>query len=203
MTTKLMKGLNYLVMFVLLNILWLIGIVIGLFFGGLLPSTYALIAMYRDTELFDGFTSYRQISKRFFVLWWKGFKHFKFSVLLFPVAIFIVYLDILLVQQDQLMKAMFLWPLIALMCYLGLSMVQFAYTETVSGDSIKAKLKAALVAPLLMPLESLLSMLVFGSFFVLCLRFNWLFFVFAAALLFVICKMLQNGYEKKGLVMHD
>lgn len=203
MTTKMMKGLNYLVMFVLLNLLWAVGIVCGLFFGGLVPSTYALIKLCQDRELFDGYAAYWQVVKRFCSEWLTGLKAFRLSVLLFPAALLVTYLDILVVQQNSLMKALFLWPALLLLCYLLLAMVQFCYVQTVSDDSLKAKLLAALTAPLLLPVESLLSLLVFGSFFILCLRFNWLFFVLAVAVLFVTCKLLENGYRKKGLVVHE
>lgn len=203
MTIKLMKGINCLVLFALLNCLWLVGIIIGLFFGGLVPATYALICLYKENELFEIGISYQQIIKRFFRLWLAGIKKFHFTILLLSGSIFLVYWDILVVQQNQMMKALFLWPLFLMLSYIVLAVIQLSYAGVISNAGLKAKIKLALTAPLLLPLESILSMVVFGSFFILGLRFNGFFLIFGAVVIFIIFKMLQHGYEKKGLVIHE
>lgn len=203
MTNKLMLGLNYLVMFLLLNFLWLTGIIVGLFFFGLIPATYALITLYLDPDLFGFYLPYRKIIIRFAKLWLQELKRLHLKVVVFPISFVLGYVDIFVVLQNQLMKAVFLWPITIVLCYIVLVMIQLLYIESTSKVNLIPKLKLSLSAPFLMPIESLLCMLTIGSFSILGLHFNGLFLIFGSTILFIMLKILQKGYLKKGLVIRE
>lgn len=201
MTTKLMKGLNVTVILILVNGMWLIGTAVGLFIAGLTPSTVAAVKILRNPQLFDDYSSYFELLKQFIREYINAFRVYNWRVIIPSTIALLLYFDLLIIQGNELLRAMIQWPLLILASYFFLSFINLIMAVDISQESWIKKLKFALAAPILLPLQSICSLLMIVAFFVLVLAYHWLFFVAISTLLYTMIRLLSSGYEQKGLLV--
>ncbi|WP_265458879.1 DUF624 domain-containing protein [Enterococcus sp. HY326] len=201
MTTKLMKGLNVIVILILVNVMWLIGTAVGLFIAGLTPSMVAAVKILRNPQLFADYSSYFELLKQFIREYINAFRVYNWRILIPSTIALLLYFDLLIIQGNELLRAMLQWPLLILASYLFLSFINLIMAVDISQESWIKKIKFALVAPILLPLQSICSLLMIVAFFVLVLAYNWLFFVAISVLLYTMIRLLSSGYEQKGLLV--
>lgn len=195
-----MKWLNVLVLLIELNILWLVGLMIGLFVIGFVPSTAAVIKLYEKADLFTGYYAYSSVLKLFFQYYVQTLKRFKWRVLLFPITIAAIYLELIMIQQNQIIRAVFQWPLLLLLAYVFIVLLNIILIEGRSQADWRKKTVFALTSPIVLLSESFICVLLILSFMIISLAYHWFFFVAISLFLYCAFRCIDNGYQKKGLL---
>lgn len=199
MTAKMMKGINICVIFFLTNCLWVLGIIAGLFFIGLIPSTNGILAIFEDKDLFEHM-SYTQMFKVYLNRYKETLLDYKWRIILSPVLIGILYLDLLVIQANEMIQAIFYWPIILVMGYLVLISLGFLVQGDKTLESFVNRLKAAVTLPFLMPGVAILTFLLFGSFLVISIRYFWFAMVSGSLFIYFVQNMLKKAYIQKKLM---
>lgn len=201
MTQKLMKAINVVVILFLINILWFFGTIIGGLFLGFVPSTAALIHLLLLPELFQDTYSYKEIVLIFIKRYWQILKEYTWRVVVVPFSIIILYFDVLIIQQNSLMKALFQWPLILFMGYMCLTIINyFILDDSFPLERNRSKLKFSMAVVFLLPLQSLTSAVLFLCFFVIGLAYSWFLFFAIPLFVYVITHLFLSALKKKRLV---
>lgn len=195
-----MNWLNACVLLIELNLLWLIGNIVGFFVVGFLPSTLAVMKILNKKDLFIGYYSYSDIFKQFWLNYLSTIRVFKWRILVCPIILAILYVELLMIQQSDLMRALFQWPILLLMSYVILVMLNLILAVGASKEGWRKKALFALASPLLLPKESIVSLLMILSFSILSLAYHWVFFVAISLFLYSASKCILAGYDKKGLL---
>lgn len=195
-----MNWLNACVLLIELNLLWLIGNIVGFFVVGFLPSTLAVMKILNKKDLFIGYYSYSDIFKQFWLNYLSTIRVFKWRILVCPIILAILYVELLMIQQSDLMRALFQWPILLLMSYVILVMLNLILAVGASKEGWRKKALFALASPLLLPKESIVSLLMILSFSILSLAYHWVFFVAISFFLYSASKCILAGYDKKGLL---
>jgi uncharacterized membrane protein YesL len=201
MTQKMMDGVNVIVILFLMNILWLIGVVFGLIILGLVPSTAALIHVMQLPKLFSEGYSYKQLTVIFLKEYQRVIKMYHWRVLISPILLLIFYYDVLIIQSNSLMKALFQWPIILMMGYIVLIIINYFVLENnYKKESISKKIKFSLVVPLIFPIQSFCCFLLFVSFFVISMMHSWFSFLSIPTFFYVVSHLFIITFKKKGMV---
>jgi uncharacterized membrane protein YesL len=200
MFEKAMKWLNVLVLLIELNILWLLGLILGLFFIGLVPSTSAMVRLFEKSDLFTGYYSYVGVFKLYCHYYVETIKTYKWRVLLFPIVVSTIYLELLFIQKDQMMRAVFQWPLLILLAYVLLVLINSILIDDRSTEIWWKKAVFALMSPLVLIGESIICILLILTFAIISLAYHWFFFIAISLFVYTTYRCLYNGYQKKGLL---
>lgn len=201
MTQKMMDGVNVLVILFLMTILWLIGVVSGLVILGLVPSTAALIHLLQLPTLFSEGYSYKQLTVIFLKEYQRVIKTYHWRVLISPILLLIFYFDVLIIQSNSLMKALFQWPIILIMGYIVLiTVTYFVLENNYKKESISKKIKFSLAVPLIFPIQSFCCFLLFASFFVISMMYSWFLFLSIPIFFYVVSHLFIITFKKKGMV---
>ena len=199
MTTKIMKGINIIVVFLLSAILWILGTIVGVFFLGLYPSTYALLYIFNKDDLFES-VSYVEI----FVSFWKAYKKLlkkmKWRVLVTPTIFIILTFDFLIVRQSELIRSIFQWPLIFLFVYFLLVSLSYLVQEDKTKEKYKNKLKFSMVVPFVLPLEITIISVFLLSLIAITIKFSWFAIFGISIFLYVVNRLLTSSFAKKELI---
>ena len=200
MFIKAMHWINVVILFIELNILWLLGFIAGFFFAGLVPSTRAVLKLLNKQDLFTGYYSYSEIFQKYWQEYIRSIKIFQWRVIVFPILFSLFYVELVFIQQSSIMRAYFQWPILIMMSYLLLVLLNLILATEMSGDSWLKKIAFSLVSPIVLPGRSLMCVVMILSFAVLSLAYHWFFFVASPLFLYVASKCLISGYQKKGLL---
>lgn len=199
MTEKLMKGINIFVVLTITNFLWLIGLALGLFIFGMVPSTRGVLTIFEKDDLFDDY-SYKQLIFDYFREYKKSILNYKWKVVTVPFLLLILYIELLFVQFSELAQAVFQIPLIVMMAILIFIALAFLVQEDQIYATTGERLRLAITLPFLTPVTVLLSIILFISFSVLSLRFLWFGLICISSFIFCMQRLLKNVYVKKGLI---
>lgn len=201
MTQKMMDGINIIVILFLMNILWFIGVLVGLVLGGLVSSTAALIHVMQLPKLFSEGYSYKQLVTTFLKEYVRILKKYRLRVLIPPMILWVLYVDILIVQQNNLMKALFQWPIILFMGYIILIMINYLILENGHKEErfIK-KIKFSAAIPLIFPLQAAFCFLLFSSFIIISFMYSWFAFISMPVFLYTVSHLFVLTYKRKGMV---
>lgn len=200
MFLKAMNWLNAFVLLIELNILWLLGILAGFFVVGFVPSTVAVLTILNKEDLFTGYYSYIEVLTLFWKNYVSAIRLYKWRVFIFPLVLGILYLELLIVQQSDLMRAFFQWPLLFLFSYVILVLINLSLVTRLSKDKWRRKAVFSLTIPFLLPKESFLCLLMVLTFSIVSMAYHWFFFVAISIFLYSASKCLLSGYSKKGLL---
>ncbi|KAF1296226.1 hypothetical protein BAU15_10600 [Enterococcus sp. JM4C] len=201
MTQKLMKVINLIVILFLLNSFWFIGTLIGVGVVGLIPSTAALIHVLHLPHLFDEEYSYKEITVFFIKQYGQTLKKYTWQVLVVPIFVSTLYFDLVIIQQDSLMKALFQWPLIILISVICLAVINyFLLDDLFPKEKRMSKLKISFASLLVSPLQVVISFILFICFFVISLAYSWFIFFAIPSFIYVTSHLFLSAFKKKGLV---
>lgn len=200
MTQKLMKWLHIFVVLVLLNLLWLTGTILGIFFLGLVPSTQSIVSLIIHETIFDPYTSYLSIIKKFSSYYWNNLKRYHIKSIIVPVGLVVIYIDFQIVQLNAYLRSLIQYPLLIFSACSLIVFLNWLIARAYSKDSTMRVGKFALLTPFILPVQTLLSLLLGGAFIIFSLKWSW-FQVFGfTTLIVVITKMFNETLLKKGLI---
>lgn len=193
-----MEWLHIAVLFILLNILWIFGCIIGLGIFGLIPSTVATMDVIKDRMYFKTDYSYFEITKQFFKSFSLAFKHHKL-ILVVPTVLLIVFiLEWFLIRGVDILRAGFMIPTTLIIFYLLIMILNSSYLMTVEKKIDLSYFKFIVLSPLVFLKSSLIIVLSLITFFILSISYPLISLFSIVLFIFTIHRVLKIDYAKKG-----
>lgn len=146
---KFMKWMHYVVILILLNFAWLLGVFFGVIILGVVPSTAALMTIYRQKKLFDLATSYREIMIIFVETYYRVLKE---NIAFIGISTFFFILAMVewfLVRNVEILRAALQIPLTILLCYLVIVLCNSSYLMASEGKLSGSQFKFLVLSPLI------------------------------------------------------
>lgn len=200
MPEKAMSIIEKGVSFIYLNLLWFIGVMLGLVIGGFLPSSLTTQMMMEDEEFYSRYQSFVTITKKFFRLYISNFKmYWKLSILYSVVfAVLIVNLNVVFSVQEL---SFLIYITVIYSVYV---LVHFLYLLPIlplASGKLSGKLKLALLAPLLHLKITGLNILLFFTVSVMLMFYPiGLVLIYPVGLLELSRRLNIYGLQEKQLI---
>lgn len=200
-SNKVMIVLDKIISIIYLNVLWIIGTILGLGVGGIFPATYALYYLLQDEELFNDFPSFRKLAQTFFCAYKRKFLAINGIGVIYAVILYMLWIDFQLVKGMPVGTAFFYYPLMFFITYI-LATILYIFPVTVYAvGTFKQKAKAVLLLPLLLPLQTVFSLTFFLVLSMIAYRFSIFLPLFFISTYFVcIDRFIKRELTKKGII---
>ncbi|MDE1549580.1 DUF624 domain-containing protein [Jeotgalibaca caeni] len=197
-----MRWLEIVMYCMILNGIWLLGVVIGFGVLGLFPASYALLRIFYDEEFFESQNSIFPIIKKFSSYYFKGFLKANGIGLFYYSLAGVWYIDWYILQQQPILQAFLTVPTILMGLYLLETLIFLTPIVSIENGSWKEKIKLLIMVPFLLPKATLLHLLIFIILFILTQVFPAGFFLFfTAAGAFLVHKVSSLELYKKQIIM--
>ncbi|MGT2755712.1 DUF624 domain-containing protein [Streptococcus ovuberis] len=193
-----MEWLHIAVLFILLNILWVFGCIIGLGIFGLIPSTVATMDVIKDRMYFKTDYSYFEIMKHFFKCFSRVFKHHKLVSFVPSVLLIVFMLEWFLIRGVAILRAGFIIPITLIIFYLIIMILNSSYLMTVEKNIDLSYAKFIVLSPLVFLKSSLVIVISLITFFILSISYPLLNLFSVALFIFTVHRVLKMDYAKKG-----
>jgi len=200
-SNKIMVYLDKAVNIIYLNLLWVVGVLLGLGFFGVFPATYALFHLQKDEAYKADYPSYRQIAKSFFSAYKKGFLKMNGLALIYGAVMYVLWIDMQLVKQMAIGMAVLYYPLLFIMIYVLAAIVYTFPVSIHTEGTFKQKAKLVLALPLLMPIQSIFSLMFFLVLLAAAYKFS-IILPLCFVSIYVICieRFISGELVKKGAI---
>lgn len=203
-SNKIMIYLDKAVNIIFLNLLWLAGVVLGLGFFGVFPATYALFHLQKEEAYKADYPSYLQIAKSFFTAYKKGFMKMNGLALIYGAFLYVLWIDMQLVKQMTIGLAVLYYPLLFIMIYVLAAIVYTFPVAIHTEGTFKQKAKLVLALPLLMPVQSIFSLLFFLVLLAAAYKFS-IILPLCFVSIYIICieRFISGELMKKGAIKEE
>ncbi|MCM3218108.1 YesL family protein [Niallia taxi] len=203
-SNKIMIYLDKAVNIIFLNLLWLAGVVLGLGFFGVFPATYALFHLQKEEAYKADYPSYLQIAKSFFTAYKKGFMKMNGLALIYGAILYVLWIDMQLVKQMTIGLAVLYYPLLFIMIYVLAAIVYTFPVAIHTEGTFKQKAKLVLALPLLMPVQSIFSLLFFLVLLAAAYKFS-IILPLCFVSIYIICieRFISGELMKKGAIKEE
>ncbi|MGG0740688.1 YesL family protein [Niallia taxi] len=203
-SNKIMIYLDKAVNIIFLNLLWLAGVVLGLGFFGVFPATYALFHLQKEEAYKADYPSYLQIAKSFFIAYKKGFMKMNGLALIYGAILYVLWIDMQLVKQMTIGLAVLYYPLLFIMIYVLAAIVYTFPVAIHTEGTFKQKAKLVLALPLLMPVQSIFSLLFFLVLLAAAYKFS-IILPLCFVSIYIICieRFISGELMKKGAIKEE
>lgn len=198
-----MNWLNVIVVLFLTNFLWIIGVLIGLIFLGIFPSTFSLIETLSSIQNKNYDISYMEVTKTFVKAYLRQIRTRKLINMFFLIFTLFFILDFSFISINPFASAIFKIPLTIFLVVFLFGVINFGIVDYKSNNSLRDKLKFSLLMPWTFPLQSLISLLLIITFLLISFRFSWFSFVSISLFMYTNCRILSENYIKKGLLKYN
>ncbi|CAI9386914.1 hypothetical protein BACSP_01804 [Bacillus sp. T2.9-1] len=200
-SNKVMIVLDKIISIIYLNVLWIIGTILGLGVAGIFPATYALYYLLQDEELFNDFPSFRKLAQTFFCAYKRKFLVINGIGVIYAVILYMLWIDFQLVKGMPVGTAFFYYPLMFFITYI-LATILYIFPVTVyTVGTFKQKANAVLLLPLLLPLQTVFSLTFFLVLSMIAYRFSIFLPLFFISTYFVcIDCFIKRELTKKGII---
>lgn len=199
---KAMRWLEIIMYFVILNLLWLLGVALGLGVLGFFPASFALFNIFYDEELFETQNRILPLVKRYVTYYLKFFIKANCVGAVYTILLVIFYFNFTVIKQLALLQALFLIPTILLLIYVFETAIFFSPIMIASEGDFRSKIKLIITSPLLLSKFSIMhvGIAITSSTIVYLLPIS-LILLLVSVTVFVMNKMtLQALYGKKVLI---
>lgn len=199
---KAMRWLEIIMYFVILNLLWLLGVALGLGVLGFFPASFALFNIFYDEELFETQNRILPLVKRYVTYYLKFFIKANCVGAVYTILLVIFYFNFTVIKQLALLQALFLIPTILLLIYVFETAIFFSPIMIASEGDFRSKIKLIITSPLLLSKVSIMhvGIAITSSTIVYLLPIS-LILLLVSVTVFVMNKMtLQALYGKKVLI---
>lgn len=203
-SNKIMIYLDKAVNIIFLNLLWLAGVVLGLGFFGVFPATYALFHLQKEEAYKADYPSYLQIAKSFFTAYKIGFMKMNGLALIYGAILYVLWIDMQLVKQMTIGLAVLYYPLLFIMIYVLAAIVYTFPVAIHTEGTFKQKAKLVLALPLLMPVQSIFSLLFFLVLLAAAYKFS-IILPLCFVSIYIICieRFISGELMKKGAIKEE
>ncbi|HWJ79547.1 MAG TPA: DUF624 domain-containing protein [Niallia sp.] len=200
-SNKVMIVLDKLLSVIYLNVLWLIGSVIGLGIFGVFPATYAMNALMKKEEFSNDFPSFRKLSKEFFVAYKHKFLKMNGIGIIYFLVLYVLWIDLQLVRGMTVGAAIFYYPVLFFIIYVLATLIYTFPVALYTRGSFKEKAKLVMTLPLLLPFQTICSLLFFMVLLAVAYKFSIIIPLLLMSTYFLcIDKFLSGELIKKGII---
>lgn len=200
-SNKVMIVLDKILSIIYLNVLWIIGTILGLGVGGIFPATYALYHLLKEEELFTDFPSFRKLSQTFFHAYKQKFLSLNGVGLIYAVILYMLWIDFQLVKEMSVGAAFFYYPVLFFITYILATIIYTFPVVVYTEGTFKQKAKAVLLLPLLLPLQTVFSLTFFLVLSMIAYRFSIFVPLFFISTYFIcVDRFIKRELTKKGII---
>lgn len=175
---KIMVALHYIEITFLLNILWIVGFIIGLGLFGAFPSSRSVFLLIKQGVLeFDNGQTAPEIIMDFIGLYRNTFLKINLFAIIYGVIYMVLIFDFNAVSMmPTQLKVFFMTLLIVLLCYVFLTNIYLLMSERIRWS--KPILKRIMVMPIAFPIASTLFCIFVVILSLLAIRFSFIIIAF-------------------------
>ena len=200
-SNKVMIVLDRLLSVIILNLLWIMGSIIGLGIFGIFPATYALNVLIRKEEFFNDFPSFRKLAKEYFSAYKQNFLKMNGVGIIYFLVLYVLWIDLQLVRGMTVGAAIFYYPVLFFIIYVLAALLYTFPIAIYTHGTFKEKAKLVLSLPLLLPLHTVFSLLFFLVLLAVAYKFSIIIPLFLISTYFLcIDKFIAGDLVKKGII---
>ena len=187
---------------VILNILWVLGVIMGLFVFGIAPATFSVSILLNEKELFEKNSKIKPIVFNFFKNYKKEFLKANLVFGLYAILFYLLIIDYNILQKNGVLYSILQIPLVALSLYTVGTFMFVIPVAVVSKGNFKQKFKLILATPVLMPLISFLNILIIMAMLFLAISYPvGTILIFIAAGIAAISFISTRALKRKALIV--
>lgn len=200
MWERAMKWLHVAVLFVFLNVLWLLGTLLGGVVFSLIPSTIAILKVLQLPRIFDNDYSYHEIIGSYYRFFKEAYKHNKVFLFLPIMIATIAVLELQMITQNVFLQATFQIPLTILLVYVVIIIFHVSYLATQLELITSKQYKLLLLSPLIFNRSTILILVVMMTLTIIALIKGWMLMVFFSLVIYAASQLVGYDYKSKGLI---
>jgi len=148
-TNKVMRILELLMFAVFLNSLWLTGIVVGLVFFGMGPSTMALSYVVNQEDTFGSHTGFKDLLKLFISEYKKCFIKSNIVFLIYLTSLLVLLFNFNIIRYNTIMHSLFYVPIVVMIVYFTTTVIISIPVSLLTDGNFKEKARLTLLSPIL------------------------------------------------------
>lgn len=200
-SNKVMIVLDKLLSVILLNVLWIIGSIAGLGVFGIFPATYAVYSLIKEGEFSNDFPSFRKLAKEFFLAYKKQFFKMNGIGIIYFVLLYVLWIDLQLVKGMTVGAALLYYPVLFFIIYVLATLIYTFPVAIYTKGTFKEKAKLVMTLPLLLPLQTIFSLVFFLVLLAIAYKFSIIIpLLLISTYLLCIDKFLSGELMKKGII---
>lgn len=198
MWEKAMKWLHVVVLFIILNFLWLAGTAVGIIVFGVIPSTVAILKLIELPRIFENNYGYGELILCYIHYYKEAFKHSK--ILLFvPIVIEIIaFFELLMISRFEFLQAIFQIPMIILMVYNLLIVFHICCLALKINTLTLKNYKLVLLSPLIFKCSTLFIIVTLVGLAIITIFKSWMFSLLFSTGIYVAYRLINHDYENCG-----
>lgn len=199
---KAMRWLELIMYLVVLNLLWILGVLAGFGILGIFPATFALFNVFGDEELFESQSKILPIARRYVFYYTKFFFKSNGLALIYATLVTVLYIDWFIIQNHEVLQAFLTIPIILILVYIFEVLIFFVLVMIYGKGSFVDKLKLAITAPLLCSKASFFNLIIFMSGIILAYIYpiSLMLITFSLGTYFIHHVSLNELSEKQVLI---
>lgn len=201
-SSKTMEVMEKIMFLTVLNILWLLGVAVGLGVFGLFPATLAVFKLISNRELFEKQSLIKPILKDFCRHYRIYFFQANSIGLVYVLILFSLEVDKNIIQLNEILTSVLLVPLHLFSIYAVMTLVFLIPIHIHTDGTTRQKIKLALLAPVLMPRASILILLLgIGLIILVDVFAAGIFLCYVSMTIVLLNKIcLQAMYQKNVII---
>lgn len=187
---------------VILNILWILGVIMGGVIFGVAPATLSLSKVLNDKTFFENNSKIKPIVISFFKNYKNNFLKANLFLGLYGILFYLLIIDYNILKETEILYSFLQIPLLVIALYVLGTFIFAVPIATVSKGGFKQKCKLLLVTPILMPLVNILNIII-----VIAVSVLMMFYPLGTILIFVVAGIAAISFisisalRKKELVV--
>ena len=198
MWQKAMNWLHVVVLFIILNFLWIIGTVVGLVVFGAIPSTISILKLIELPRIFENNYGYGELFFRYIHNYREAFKHNKVFLFVPVLMEIIAFFELMMISQFEILQAVFQIPMIILMIYNLFIFFHVSYLATKMERITFKNYKLVLLSPFIFRQSTILGLITLVALVIVTLFKNWMCLVLFSLGIYVAYKMINHDYKSHG-----
>ena len=198
MWQKAMNWLHVVVLFVILNFLWITGTIVGLIVFGATPSTIAILKLIELPRIFENSYGYGELIFRYIHNYREAFKNNKVFLFAPVLTEIIAFFELLMISQYDLLQAIFQIPMIVLMVYSLFIVFHVSYLATQMDRLTFKNYKLVLLSPFIFKRSTVLGLISLIALVVITIFKNWMCLVLFSLVIYIAYRMISHDYESHG-----
>lgn len=198
MWQKAMNWLHVVVLFVILNFLWITGTIVGLIVFGAIPSTIAILKLIELPRIFENSYGYGELIFRYIHNYREAFKNNKVFLFAPVLTEIIAFFELLMISQYDLLQAIFQIPMIVLMVYSLFIVFHVSYLATQMDRLTFKNYKLVLLSPFIFKRSTVLGLITLIALVIITMFKNWMCLVLFSLVIYIAYRMISHDYESHG-----
>lgn len=198
MWQKAMNWLHVVVLFIILNFLWVIGAVVGLVVFGAIPSTIAILKLIELPRIFENSYGYGELIFRYIHNYKEAFNHNKVFLFAPVLTEIIAFFELLMISQFEILQAAFQIPMIVLMIYALFITFHVSFLATQMEKLTFKNYKLILLSPFIFKRSTVLGFITLTALAIITVFKNWMCLILFSLGIYLAYRMINHDYRSRG-----